>query len=142
MRHRLKAAGLRAAGLIAALALSGCREPAPPSAVGAASRQPHASGSVNPDARVTTYACADGTTVTAGYPDHETAIVSYGDHSYSLKLARSTSGARYTGYGVQWWTKGTHASVARLKAGEEIASAAGTDCTATGPPAEEAATRT
>jgi membrane-bound inhibitor of C-type lysozyme len=85
---------------------------------------------VNPDAGVTTYACADGQAITAGYPDRQTAIVTYKDHAYTLKLARSASGARYTGYGLQWWVKGAHATIAALAPGEESASAPELDCAA------------
>ena len=86
---------------LTALALCGCRDnalaPPPP-----APNRPQSSGAVNPDARVTSYACADGQTIVAGYPDGATAVVTYKDHAYTLKLARSASGARYTGYGLQW----------------------------------------
>jgi len=84
---------------------------------------------VNPPVSVTAYDCANGQTLTAAYPDAETAVVTWGDHSYSLKIARSGSGARYTGYGLQWWTKGmTHGDIAPLKDGEDIASAKGVGC--------------
>ena len=85
---------------------------------------------MNPGVSVAVYACADGQAITAGYPDRETAVVTYKDHAYTLKLARSASGARYTGYGLQWWTKGAHASMAALKPGEDTASAPGLDCAA------------
>jgi membrane-bound inhibitor of C-type lysozyme len=131
--------GLAAAVLIAAL-LGGCgRSASSPSAPPAA---PAAKGQVNPDAGVTDYACADGQTITAGYPDRQTAVVTYRGHAYTLKLARSGSGARYTGYGLQWWTKGDHASIAALRPGEEVASAPTVDCTAARPPQDEAVTHT
>jgi len=115
------------AGVLALLAvwlLGGCREasrarpppPAPPQ------------GSVNPDAGVTSYACADGQTITAGYPDASTAVVTYKNHAYTLKLGPSASGARYVGYGLQWWTKGVEATLAPLKSGETVASGAGVTC--------------
>jgi membrane-bound inhibitor of C-type lysozyme len=88
---------------------------------------------VNPAVKVITYLCTDGQTVVAGYPSQGTAVLTYKDHAYTLTIARSASGARYTGYGLQWWTKGmTHGSLAVLKSGEEIASAPGLDCTAKG----------
>jgi membrane-bound inhibitor of C-type lysozyme len=133
------------AGTVAALlglALAGCRDravapaqtPRPPGA---------AAGPVNPDAGVTAYACADGQTITAGYPDARTAVVTYKGHAYTLKLARSAGGARYTGYGLQWQINGGHAAIAALKPGEETASAPGLDCTAAPEsPAGEALTRT
>jgi membrane-bound inhibitor of C-type lysozyme len=134
---REQGAGVARAGVLAmvlGLGLAGCRNPPAPSA---------AQGAVNPDAGVTTYACVDGSTITAGYPDRQTAVVTYRDHAYTLKLARSASGARYTGYGLQWQTKGAHAAIAPLKSGEEAASAPGVDCTAQpNPLAVEPATRT
>jgi membrane-bound inhibitor of C-type lysozyme len=102
-----------------------------------------AQGPVNPDAGVTSYACLDGQTITAGYPDRETAVVTYKDHAYTLKRAPSASGARYTGYGLQWWVKGAHASIAALGAGEDVATGAALDCAAPPPaPAARPGTRT
>jgi membrane-bound inhibitor of C-type lysozyme len=85
---------------------------------------------VNPDVRVVTYACKDGSTVVAGYPDAQTAVVTWKSHAYSLKLSRSASGARYTGYGLQWWTKGAQGTLARLRTGEEITGGPALACTA------------
>jgi hypothetical protein len=69
--------------------------------------------------------------VKAGYPDRETAVLTVGEHTYSLKIARSASGARYTGFGLQWWTKGmARGRLAPLKPGEEVASDPGVECTA------------
>jgi membrane-bound inhibitor of C-type lysozyme len=86
---------------------------------------------VTADPGVITYACKDGQTVIAGYPDKDTAVVTVGGHAYTLKVVRSGSGARYTGMGLQWWTKGlTEGSLARLKPGEDIASAPGVACSA------------
>jgi membrane-bound inhibitor of C-type lysozyme len=120
------------------LALADCRQqkPAPPPT------PPTASGPVNPDAQVTTYACVDGQRITAGYPDAQTAVVTYKDHAYTLKLAPSADGARYTGYGLQWWTRGSHAAIAALKGGEEIASEPGLDCKAEGSSPAATVTRT
>ena len=101
---------------------------------------PSTQGAVNPDAGVTSYKCADGSLVVAGYPDSKTAVVTYKNHAYTLKLAPSASGARYTGYGLQWWTKGAQAQVAVLKPGEEAATTPGMDCAAQSQPAT--ATRT
>jgi membrane-bound inhibitor of C-type lysozyme len=81
------------------------------------------------DPKLTTYACEDGRTVRAGYPDRETAVLTVGGHTYTLKIAISASGARYTGYGRQWWTKGLdEGRLAPLKSGEDVASAAGVQC--------------
>jgi membrane-bound inhibitor of C-type lysozyme len=143
---REQGAGMARVGALAlavALALAGCRDrPAAPARTQAAAPTP-GQGSVNPDAGVTSYACADGSTITAGYPDRQTAVVTYKDHAYTLKLARSAGGARYTGYGLQWQTKGSHAAIAPLKPGEDTASAPGLDCTAApNSPAAESVTRT
>jgi membrane-bound inhibitor of C-type lysozyme len=84
-----------------------------------------------PAAPVTTYSCADGRTVRASYPDTETAIVEVDGRSRTLKIAISASGARYTGDGFQWWTKGmTQGQLSPLAAGEDIASAPGVNCLA------------
>jgi membrane-bound inhibitor of C-type lysozyme len=80
---------------------------------------------------VTTYECPAGAKLVAAYPDRDTAIVTWKGHTYSLKIARSGSGARYTGYGLQWWSKGLgHGTIATLKPGEEIASDPGLECAA------------
>lgn len=123
----------KALPILIALALAACHAPA-------AKSQGAPPGPVNPDAGVTTYRCADGSSIVAGYPDRNTAVVTYRDHAYTLKLAPSARGARYTGYGLQWWTKGALASIAALKAGEEAATAPGVDCAAQSQPAT--ATRT
>ena len=88
------------------------------------------SGPVNPAVQVTTYKCRDGQTIVAGYPDRETAIVTYKDHAYPLKLAPAAGGARYIGYGLQWWVKGDHAALATLAPGATVASGPSLDCTA------------
>lgn len=122
-------------GIALGLALAACHQQTP------APAHPAASGPVNPDPGVTTYLCTDGQRITAGYPDPQTAVVTYKDHAYTLKRAPSADGARYTGYGLQWQTRGSHAEIAALKAGEETASAPGLNCAAEGaPPA--AVTRT
>jgi membrane-bound inhibitor of C-type lysozyme len=118
---------------LAMLAMSACHERrAPGRTTASPPAPPAASGPVNPDPGVTTYACVDGQRVTAGYPDAETAVVTYKDHAYTLKLTRSAQGARYTGYGLQWWIQGVHANLATLKADEEIASESGLECSAEG----------
>jgi membrane-bound inhibitor of C-type lysozyme len=133
---------LRAGVVTALLALGACRDHRPPPPPAAPSPPRSAFGAVNPDAGVTAYSCVDGQTITAGYPDRTTAVVTYKGHAYTLKLARSASGARYTGYGLQWWIKGAHATIASLKPGEEVAGAPGVDCTSAGPPADESITHT
>ena len=102
-----------------------------------------AQGPVNPDADVTSYSCADGKPIVAGYPDYDTAIVTYKDHAYTLKRVPSSRGARYTGYGLQWWTKGGRATLSTLKPAEELASDPGMVCFADDvPPAKTPAAAT
>jgi len=115
--------------LLAAAALAGCREPTRRPAAQAPPPAAPSQGSVNPDPGLTHYTCMDGQTITAGYPDRGTAVVTFRDHAYTLKLAPSASGARYVGFGLQWWVKGDRAAIAPLKSGEETASGAGVDCT-------------
>ena len=111
------------------LVLAGCNNPGP-TAQTQTSPAP-AAGAVNPTVTVTTYACAGGQPLVAGYPDRDTAVVTWKGHSYSLKLARSGSGARFTGYGLQWWSKGLRrGTISTLKPGEQVASDPGVECVA------------
>lgn len=114
------------------LALAACDKPAAPQpAAASAEATPLQGAPVNPVVAVTTYACPGGESVQAAYPDRETAIVTWKGHTYSLKVARSGSGARYTGYGLQWWTKGLNrGTISTLKAGEDVASDRGVECLA------------
>jgi membrane-bound inhibitor of C-type lysozyme len=112
-------------------ALVACSRPAAESQAAPAPRASAASAgqAVNPPANVATYICADGQTIEAGYPDRDTAVVTYKGHAYTLKSATAASGARYVGYGLQWWTRGmTQATLSTLKPGETIASEAGLPC--------------
>jgi membrane-bound inhibitor of C-type lysozyme len=89
-------------------------------------------------AATTTYGCLDGRTIRASYPDAVTAVLNVGGRDLTLKIARSGSGARYVGQGVQWWTKGmTEGAIAPLAAGETIASVDGIYCSTTPLPAVE-----
>lgn len=86
---------------------------------------------VNPVVTITTYSCAGGKTLEAGYPNPTSAVVIWQGRAYSLTQAPAASGARYTGFGLQWWTRGlTHGTLATLKAGEEIATDPGLECVA------------
>jgi len=116
--------------ILLAPAVVGCRARETVQRTPPATPSPASPGPVNPDAGVTVYACIDGQTITAGYPDRETAVVNYKGHAYTLKLAGSAGGARYTGYGLQWRTRGGHATITALKPGEEAASGAGLECAA------------
>jgi len=116
------------------LSLIACDRPAtpPPAAAAAeATSAPVAAAPVNPVVEVTTYACPGGENLQAAYPDRETAIVTWKGHTYTLKIVRSGSGARYTGYGLQWWTKGLNrGTISTLKPGEDVASDRGVECLA------------
>jgi membrane-bound inhibitor of C-type lysozyme len=114
-----------------ALGLVACTRPQQQEHIDAApAPPPTAAGPVNPDPKIASYTCADGEMVQVGYPDRNTAVLDYKGRAYTLKIARSASGARYIGYGLQWWTTGPDAgAIATLKAGEEIASAPGVRCT-------------
>lgn len=105
---------------------------APPAQASRSAPEPvpsvRAPGPVNPDPRVTRYRCQDGQTIVAGYPDASTAVVTYKDHVYTLKRVISGSGVRYTGFGLQWWTKGPRAALAALKPSESVASDPGLVC--------------
>jgi membrane-bound inhibitor of C-type lysozyme len=75
------------------------------------------------------YTCTDGRSLQANYPDTATAVIKLQGETHILRIAVSGSGARYTGEGLQWWTKGMHdGMLAPLASGESIASAAGTAC--------------
>lgn len=51
------------------------------------------------------YACESGQTITARYPDQQTAEVTWQGRGYTLRTAASASGARYVGDGMEWWTR-------------------------------------
>jgi membrane-bound inhibitor of C-type lysozyme len=63
--------------------------------------QPH-------DAQISTitYNCGGGVSILASYPDTSSATIEYKNKRFNLRVARSASGARYVGDGVEWWTKG------------------------------------
>lgn len=89
-------------------------------------------------ATTTTYMCLDGRKVTAAYPDSDTARLGLDGRDATLKIARSASGARYVGEGLQWWTRGmAEATLTSLAPGEDVASAEGVYCSTTPLPAVE-----
>ena len=111
---------LAAAAVMAGLGLAACSKPA---------EQAQAPAKAAPAAPVITYACDDGRTVRASYPDTDTAVVEIDGKRRTLKIAILASGARYTGDGYQWWTKGmTQGQLSPLAAGEDIATAPGVNC--------------
>lgn len=79
---------------------------------------------------VMAYVCEDGRVVRALYPDPDSVRLTVDGNTYQLKSAVSGSGARYTGDGVQWWSKGEEAMLAPLPANEEIATHPGVHCAA------------
>ncbi|MEO8778865.1 MAG: MliC family protein [Rhodanobacter sp.] len=82
-------------------------------------------------AKTLTYACADGRTVQAVYPDTDNAVLRFDGQTHQLHIAVSADGARYVGQDWQWWTTGMHEGrLAPLKSGETIASASGVSCIA------------
>lgn len=106
---------LRRALLIAPfLLLAGCQTPAPIAT-----------------AKSTTYTCDDSRTVQAGYPDTQTAVLTFDRQVHRLRIAVSADGARYVGDRWQWWTNGMHdARLAPLKPGDTIAATRGVSCRA------------
>lgn len=75
------------------------------------------------------YHCDDGAIVEATYPTLDTARIVYNGQTFDMTIARSASGARYTGGGWEWWSKGDEtAYLAPLAAGELIASDKGVTC--------------
>ena len=115
-----------AVGLAALLGLAACNKPAEQA------QAPEAPAAAAPAAAaLTTYACDDGRSLKASYPDADTAVVELEGATHTLKIAISASGARYVGDGLQWWTKGmADGQLSPLKAGEDIASAQGVNCKA------------
>lgn len=107
------------------LALAACSNPAPTPEPNAPAKAVAISW--------THYVCEDGRVLSALYPDGETAQLKIGETSHTLRIARSASGARYTGDALQWWTKGDEGRLAPLKPGEDIAAAPGVNCV---PPAK------
>jgi membrane-bound inhibitor of C-type lysozyme len=80
-------------------------------------------------APVLSYACEDGRTVQASYPDTSTAVLVLEGQTHRLHIAISADGARYVGKQWQWWTKGMHdAWLSPLRNGETYPSADGVAC--------------
>lgn len=76
----------------------------------------------------TTLDCEDGQSVRALYPDRKSVDLTIDGETHRLKITASGSGARYTGGGLQWWSKGDEAMLAALGSGEEIAIHPGVRC--------------
>ncbi|MDB5423862.1 MAG: hypothetical protein JWQ29_1278 [Phenylobacterium sp.] len=125
----------------AVLALAACNKPAatpvapppPPASAPVAPTAPAPVAAETPPVIVATYLCAGGKSLVAGYPTPTSVLVIWQDRAYTLTQAQppAASGARYTGSGLQWWSKGlTDATLSILKPGEETASDPGMTCTA------------
>src|SRR5690625_3059394 len=126
-RGKMRKFQLHHAGLamIAALALGACEQGS------TTGNTPSEADGSEAAAEVIRYECADGSVVEARYPTVETAEISHDGQVIDMRIAISGSGARYTGGGWQWWTKGmTEGTLTPLAAGEEIASADGILCIA------------
>jgi membrane-bound inhibitor of C-type lysozyme len=114
--------------LIAAVAMvAACQSPSPRSE---AKQEEAPTPAAQPASATTiTYACSDGRTVQAHYPDAKTAVIVVDARSYTLEQATAGSGVRYVGNGWQWWTRGmSDGMLAPLKTGETMASAPGVSC--------------
>lgn len=86
-----------AAAIAAMLALSACENPA---------ATPAPKGGAAPAANAeVVYACQGGETLRARYPDARTAVISFRNETFTLTLAESASGSRFTGGGREWWIK-------------------------------------
>lgn len=53
------------------------------------------------------YRCESGREVAASYPADSLAFVRHAGATREMRVASSASGARYTGDGYEWWTRGT-----------------------------------
>jgi membrane-bound inhibitor of C-type lysozyme len=110
-----------AASVLALLAACG-DDPEPPIVVPPEPVAPPAAPLAGPPLA---YACESGQSVTVAYPDGATAQVTYKGRAYAMRIARSGSGARYTGSGLEWWTATRQgiegATLSQLRPGEDVA---------------------
>ncbi|MES2861947.1 MAG: DUF4232 domain-containing protein [Pseudomonadota bacterium] len=109
-------------GLIGAMAVSACTQPAEEPADAVPQTPPVAAPA--PTAPAIGYACESGQSVTAQYPDTATASIAYKGQTYALRLVPSGSGARYSGSGLEWWIatrEGSEsATLSRLGPNEDV----------------------
>lgn len=76
-----------------------------------------------------TYLCDDGATVEVRYPTQDSVRVVYNGQALDMTIMPSASGARYTGAGWEWWSKGDEqAYLTPLAAGEKVALDTGLRC--------------
>lgn len=51
------------------------------------------------------YLCESGLTISASYPDTDSALVRYRESTLRMGIAIAASGARYVSDSLEWWTK-------------------------------------
>ncbi|MCR5875610.1 MliC family protein [Phenylobacterium sp. J426] len=120
---------MRALLILSALAVAACQPKA-----GAPEEDVEVSRVILPEPDYTRYTCEDGQSTQVKYVGQDQATVSLGQRTLHLKRAVSASGARYTGGGLQWWSKGDQGFRAPLKPGEDVASATPVLCWSGDPP--------
>jgi membrane-bound inhibitor of C-type lysozyme len=70
------------------------------------------------------YTCANGSELTATYDAvHQGATIQLAGKTYRVTKAAAASGVRYTGDGVEWWTKGNTANLYVLNSSRLLAKA-------------------
>lgn len=102
----------------------------PPSgpAVSTADARPVPPGTPTGDAPVA-YACAEGDTVVATYATRDEAVVVFRGDTARLRIAIAASGARYTGDGLEWWSRGLdEGRLSRLDTAGNATEPLATDC--------------
>jgi membrane-bound inhibitor of C-type lysozyme len=71
------------------------------------------------------YQCESKRTVRVSYPSEHSATVEYEGQVLQMRIAVSASGARYTGGGLEWWSKGSgpgsNGSLLRHESGNDAA---------------------
>ena len=67
---------------------------------------PDGSNPPSPSVSLLTYRCESGARVRATYPTDTVALVRYQGQTHEMQVARTASGVRYVGDGLQWWTQG------------------------------------
>ncbi len=81
-----------------------------------------------PTTKTTILKCSNSQFLQVTYPDENTAILEWDNGTFTLNSAISASGARYTGEGWQWWTKGDSGHLTPMKADEKFATQASILC--------------
>ena len=91
----------RSAAVLAILSLAACEKPAGTDAPSSARAPDRADAQPVEIA----YACEGGKALRVRHPDARTAVVTYEGQTFTLTLAESASGQRFTGAGREWWVK-------------------------------------